>query len=76
MGLLDSLKGMFGKKGASAGMGTEIPGLPKDMNTVDEMKDKLQDTVSDSVVEKITDAIPGEMDDKLADQLLGNNKKQ
>jgi hypothetical protein len=76
MGLLDSLKGMFGKNGASAGTSREIPGLPTEMDTVEEMKDKLQETVGDNVVEKITGAIPGEMDDKLADQLLGKDNKQ
>ena len=77
MGFLDSLKSMLGsKKDAGAVSSTTIPGLPEDMNTVDEIKDKVQDTVSDNVVEKVTDAIPGEMDDKLADQILGNDKKQ
>lgn len=76
MGLLDSLKSMLGgKKDAGVASSTTIPGLPEDMNTVDEIKDKVQDTVGDNVVDKITDAIPGEMDDKLANQILGNDKK-
>lgn len=70
MGLLDSLKGMLGgKKGAS----TEIPGLPKDMNTVDEIKDKVEGVVSEDIVNKVTDAIPGQMDDKIADKIMGDD---
>ncbi len=76
MSLLDSLKSILGgKKDAGTASSATIPGLPEDMNTVDEIKDKVQETITDNTVDKITDAIPGEMDDMLADQILGNDKK-
>ena len=70
MSILDSLKRLFGKKDELIGK------LPEDLNSVDEIKTKIQGNVSEETVNKITDAIPGDIDDKIADKVFDNQPKQ
>lgn len=68
MSLVDTIKNLFSKK-------DNIPGLPENMNSVDEIKTKLQENVSQDTVDKITSTIPGEVDDKIANQVFDQENK-
>lgn len=68
MSFVDKIKEIFSKK-------DNIPGLPENLNSVDELKAKAQESVSQETVDKVTSAIPGEIDDKIANQVFDQEKK-